>query len=277
MKFFVQSIALLCAVLMLAACSQEGVRVTASFANTQQFAEGAEVYFDDQVVGEVQEVDPSDSGATLTLRIDPEAAQQMTSNAAVVVNRLKEGAPLEIYNRNSVNAEALQNGQTIKGLDSMVQLGAWMVGDAIQLGAGTLSDYVDSFQDYLSSEKFAQDKATVKKQFDTAREQASTAIDEIGNQIESTVEQLAASEQAAAAAIDELGEELAPIAEELAGDGARLAAELERFAESLEQQAQGEKQAGEAFLASLLTTLEKLNQAMEEGVEQESKSSSDSN
>ncbi len=262
---------------MLAACSQEGVRVTANFANTQQFAEGAEVYFDDQVVGEVQEVDPSDSGATLTLRIDPEAAQQMSSNAAVVVNRLKDGAPLEIYNRNSVNAEALQDGQAIKGLDSMVQLGAWMVGDAIQLGAGTLSDYVDSFQDYLSSEKFAQDKATVKKQFDTAREQASTAIDEIGNQIESTVEQLAASEQAAAAAIDELGEELVPLAEELAGDGARLAAELERFAESLEQQTHDEKQAGEAFLASLLTTLEKLNRAMEEGVEQESKSSSKSN
>jgi ABC-type transporter Mla subunit MlaD len=254
------------AAMLLASCSDNKIEVIAHFANTHHFETGTPVYFNDEVVGQVSSIDEVETGANVTLSLNPEAADVLGSSAAAVVNRLKDGAPLELYNRSSRTTEPLQDGQTIKGLDSMLQLGAWMLGDAIQVGQGTLSEYVQSFQDYLSGDDFERDKAAVKQQFDNARDQANAAMERLGSELQATGEALAESERQAAEAIEEMGQQLAPMVEDMAGDGARLAEELQRFAESLEQQSREERQAGEAFLASLLTTLERLNLALEEGL-----------
>ena len=47
--------------------------------------------------------------------------------------------------------------------------------------------------------------------------------------------------------------------------GSLLMQQLEQFTKGLESTAQGEQQAGKNFMDSLLATLEKLNQSMEEG------------
>lgn len=250
-----------------ASCGSDKVAVTAVFSNTQDIEKGTPVFFDGQVIGEVSDVQHADHGSKIEINFDQVAASKLTSGVAVVVNRLKQGAPLELYNRESNGAQMLQDGQAIKGLDSMFQLGAWMLGDAIQLGNETVSDYVEAFTGYLESEKFARDKQVVKEQLDTAKQQANQALKQLGEELDAATRQLASSEQAAADAMRELGEELAPLVEDLAGDGAKLASELQKFAESIEQQQGDERIAGEAFLASLLQTLEQLNLAIEKGAD----------
>lgn len=263
----IHRIGLLLAMLLFAGCAEQGIQIQANFDNAQQFKPGAELYFDGQVVGSVDSVESSAEGSLVYFNIKPEMAQSLSSKSAIVVNRLKECTPLEIYNRGSNTEHPLVSGQTVKGLDSMVQLGAWMVGDAIKLGETSLSDYVQSFQDYLSGEQFQQDKDAVKQQLDSARSQAQTVVQQLEEDLQAGAEQLAATEQAAAEVLESLGEELAPIVEGLAGDGAKLAQELQQFADSLQQQNEDERLAGEAFLASLLTTLERLNQAFEDGAQ----------
>ena len=272
---------------LLSACSDSGFNVTTSFENTQDIEEGTVVYFQDQVVGTVSDVTKTQIGSAVQMTIDPQAAEKISSNAAVVVNRLKEGAPLEIYNSEGANKEFLVAGQELKGLDSMFQLGAWMVGDAIKIGTGSVSQYVDAFQEYLQGDKFQTDKAQVQEKINEATQAASEtikaveqdmseAVEEMTKDMTEAVEEMAEAEEEMAEVVEQLGDELAPMVEllndelspvvkELTKSGSLLMEQLEQFTKGLESTQQSEQQAGKHFMDSLLATLEKLNQSLEQG------------
>ena len=241
--------------LLLGACSGSGVDVTAKFSNTQDIKEQAVVYFEDQPIGEVSDVKKSQNGSIVKLSLDKDAAKNISSRAAVVVNRLKEGAPIEIYNSGDANSAPLTTGQELKGLDSMFQLGAWMVGDAIQLGSGTVSQYVDAFQEYLKGDKFQSDKAQVQTQIAQATDAAkqametverdvteaveeatgemSKAVADLGDELEPIVKEFAVAEQEMARTVEELGSELSPIIEELLGVESQMSQAVEELGTEL--------------------------------------------
>ena len=259
------SLSALLMVLMLTACDGNSIDINTTFSSTRDIQQGTPVYFENQVVGRVKDVETIVNGIKVELSLDKQLAQSIRGNAAVVVNRFKQDAPLEIYNRATAGDEKLVDGQAVVGLDSMFQLGAWMVEDAIQLGSGTVSQYVETFQDYLQSEKFQQDKEVAREQIDSARNVAQEVFKNLESELAKATEDLAASEQAAAQAVEQLGNELAPMVEDMAGGSARLMEQLEQFTEGLEQIEPGQRLAGQQFLASLLATLEQLNQSMEQG------------
>jgi len=252
--------------LMAARCSS-GVQVSAHFENTQDIKEGTVVYFENEAVGEVVDVEATNGGSVVRLALSEEAPKSISSNAAVVVNRLKQGAPLEIYNRDIAGQETLKDGQELKGFDSMLQLGAWMVGDAIQLGSGSVSDLVQSFQDYLQGDKFQQDKAEVTAQIGAATTAAQEALKTIEQDVNTAVQELVDSEGDAAKSIEQLGEELSPLVGELAKSGTILAEQLEQFTKGLQEAQNEEQQAGQTLIDSLTAMLEKLNRSMQQGAE----------
>ncbi|MBX2846865.1 MAG: hypothetical protein KTR16_00985 [Acidiferrobacterales bacterium] len=254
--------------ILLAACGSSDLEVTAQFANTQDIDEGASVYFDEQPIGEVVDTKKVGNGMSVVIELQPEAAELVSSEAAIVVNRLTQSTQLQIYNPNDASAEFVQNGQQLEGLDSMFQLGAWMVGDAIQLGSDTLNDYVGAFTEYLQSDKFQQDKNTITEQVDIVSDEAQKTIESLGIEFSNAMQDLTSSEGEAAEALEQLGEELSPVVQEIAKSGSLLMAQLEAFTESLEQTEASEQQAGQTFLESLTTTLEKLNESLDAGVEE---------
>ena len=158
--------------LFVAACGDNDLEVSTQFNNTQDIKEGAQVYFQEQPIGEVVDTDNEGNGMSVVIELDPSAAEMVSSTAAVVVNRLKESAQLEIHNPNQLTTDFVQDGQKLTGLDSMFQLGAWMIGDAIQLGSETLSEYVGAFNNYLQSDKFQQDKTVVTEQVNKVAHEA---------------------------------------------------------------------------------------------------------
>lgn len=253
--------------LILSACSSSDVEITTTFNNTKDIKEGAPVYFNDVVVGEVSDVISYQNGSRVAISLDPSAAAQLSARSAAVVNRLKDGAPLELYNRAKLTAndQALSDGQEIRGLDSIFQLGAWMIGDAIQVGMGSISQYVDSFQQYLLSDEFANDKEKIEIEVNGATMSAVQAMEAMGKDLNQAINELADSEEEIAAAVEQLGNELSPVVEELAKSGSRLAAELEKFATGLEAAAPAEQQTGQRLIDSLIAMLEKLNASMERG------------
>lgn len=127
----IKSLLLTIGILALTACGDGSVEISSRFANTNDIQKGTSVYFNDQEVGEVGDVVSEDSGSRVAIILLPDVIGQLNSRAAVVVNRVKEGSPLEIYNGDTVDSLPLQSGQEILGLDSMSQLGSWMVGDPI--------------------------------------------------------------------------------------------------------------------------------------------------
>lgn len=257
---------LLCA---LSACSDSGVEVQSTFANTKDIKQGAAVYFNEEVIGEVSDVVSLANGSRVAITLNGTQLDKLSSNSAIVVNRLKEGAPLEFYNRNADNDKPIVAGQEIRGLDSMFQLGAWMVGDAIQLGVGSISSYVDAFQEYLKSDEFQTDKENMQVSINGASVSAAEAVETVGRDLNRAIQELVESEDEIVAAVEQLGDELSPVVEEMSRSGSKLAVELDRFAEGLESSNQTEQQSGQRLLDSLIAMLEKLNDSMEQGAAQE--------
>lgn len=258
----------LCLLVFLGACSDSGVNVTTRFANTQDIEEGAVVYFENQPVGDVSDVSNTNNGSIVQLNLNEDAAKIIGGGSAVVVNRLKEGGPIEIYNPGDVANKPLTDGQELKGLDSMFQLGAWMVGDAIQVGSGSVSQYVDAFQKYLQGDEFQAGKAQVQEQIGQATNAAKEAMKTVEQDVVQAMNEVLASEGEMAKAVEDLGNELSPVVKELSKSGSLLIEQLEQFAKGLENTQQGEQQAGQNLMESLLATMEKLNQSLEEGTKQ---------
>ncbi len=262
-------LAALALIFALAACGNDGVSVTTKFANTQDIKEGTDIYLGDKVIGSVSDISKTEHGSVVKLSIDSDQAKQVHGKAAIVVNRLKDGAPLEFHNPPGAIGQGLQSGQSVEGLDSMLQLISWGVGSGISAG----SDSIAAFTEYLQSDDFAQDKASVGVAIDQGLKSAQDGLKEAGKELEKTLKDIDLSEAELAAAVEELSEEVAPMVKELAQGGAELMKELEAFTQNLEQSSAENQQSGEQFLSSLTKALEALNQSLNDGLEEGMKES----
>jgi ABC-type transporter Mla subunit MlaD len=259
-----KAVFILSVITVLTACGSSDTKISALFNNTTDIKDGEPVYIAEKQIGEVVDVQSVEGATKVTVRIEEDHFAAVRGSAALVKNRLKASAPLEIYNREGDTTD-LVDGQTITGLDSMFQLGAWMVGDAIKLGGASIGQYVDAFTKYLNSEQFENDKANVKSQIEQATQDMSVAVGTVGEQVNQAVKDLAAAEGPASEAVKQLGDELSPMVEELAGSGTAIIKQIEALTQSLADTNTQEQQAGENFLATLVETLEKLNQSFEKG------------
>lgn len=271
----------------LSACGDSGVRVTTEFRSAQGVKEGAKVYFEERGVGQVVAIDEQGSGSQgsgsqdsgsqgsgsqgsgsiVTMMIDPQAAETIDPGSAVVINRIKPGTPLEIYASASATQLGLQDGQQLKGLDSMIELVAWSLGDAFQAGSGELSGYVDSFQQYLQSDEFEEDRAQVEAGVKEMALVASTALKTVEQDLAAAMNEMTVSEDDLALAIQQLGDELSPIAEEMAKSGTDLMFELEKFTQGLDNATAEEQAAGQRLIESIIATIETLDAAAERGAQ----------
>lgn len=270
MSAFTKPLVLLLSVMMLSACGDNGVKISTDFRSAQGVKEGARIYYQEAKVGQVIEVQTigENSGSRVFMLIDLDAAAKIDAQAAVAVNRIKPGSPLEIYASAAARDFGIEDGQQLKGLNSMIELVAWSVGDAIDVGTGELAGYVDSFQDYLAGEQFEEDRARVEQGVKEMAAIASETMKTVEQDLSDAISDIAVSEEELAAAILELGDEMSPIAEEMAKSGTDLMAELEKFTNGLENATAEEQLAGQKLIDSLIETIEKLNAAAERGAEQ---------
>lgn len=248
-------------VLLLTACSND-VTVTTTLNSTRDVEEGASVYLDEKVVGEVVDVDRAEGQTILKIELDEESRVAIKQNAAVVINRLKANAPIEIYNQKT-EANSIQDGQELKGLDSMFQLGAWMVGDSLDMGADALTGYVSAFQKYLQGDNWQQDKAQITEQAQQVATAAEAVVKQAGEEVMKVTEDLKQVEGEVAAAVEQIGGDLAPVFGELAKSGQTIMQELEKLSSNLERQGDAEQAVGTQFMQSLEQALEALNDSME--------------
>jgi len=262
-------IAALALMSFLGACGSNSVDVMAKFSNTKDIKEGTTVYFEDRAVGEVEDVSGQDGGSIILLGINQDAATKISGHAAVVVNRIKPGAPLEIYNPSGDLRGPLEEGQMLQGMDSMLELMAWSVGDAINEGSKEFGSLMSGFTEYLKGDDFQRGKQEFQEQMKEAGNAAGNALRSVEQDISEAITNMVAAEEEAAQMVERLGEELSPMVAELSRSGAELSAELEKFAQGLENAAPEEQETGKRFMESLIATLEKLNESMEQGLEEQ--------
>jgi hypothetical protein len=251
----------------LSACGNSGVEVTTEFGSTRDVKEGAKIYFESHGVGQVIGISEQGMVLVVTMLIDQQEAARIDSQAAVVVNRMKLGAPLEIYASASPKAVGLIQGQQLKGLDSMLELVAWSVGDAIQAGSREISGYADSFQEYLQGETFQADRARVEEGVKEMAAVATETMRTVEQDLAEAMSEISLSEEELAAAILELGDQLSPVAGEMAKSGTDLMAELEKFSQGIDNSTAEEQASGQKLIESLIATIDKLDRAAERGAQ----------
>lgn len=264
MKLFRKTISFGLICLILSACSDNGVIVSANFANTQDIEQGTKVYFGNKIIGTVSDTSRTDFGSVVELSLDTQMSKKVNSKAAVVVNRLRTGGPLEIHNPPGSITEPLQAGQTVEALDSMLQLVGWGLSGTVTAGVQSISE----FKNYLGSDEFRREKDQLSTAIDESLSAARQSFKEAEQAIQDVSKDINLSETELAALIDELGQEMAPMVTELTKGGTQLMLELERFSNNLEQQTVLDRQRGQAFLDSLTQALQSLNQSIDDGVDQ---------
>jgi len=261
--------AIIALLLLLSACGTSGVDIRAKFSDTKNIKEGAPVYFDGHQIGEVEDISGHEDGMMVLFDVKKEAAAKISQDAAVVVNSVKPGAPLEIYNPAGALGKSLESGQTIKGMDSMMELMAWSVGDAISEGGKELKSLVTGFTEYLKGDEFQRDKAEIQQQMKAAGDAAGEAMKSAERDFSEALSNLAVVEEQAAEAVEQLGKELSPVVVELIKNGAEFSQELEKFAQRLESASPEDKKTGQRLIQSLLATMAKLSENIEkDGVPQ---------
>ena len=257
-----RALILMLSTVFLVACSSE-MQVTTTLNSTKDIQSGDLVYLSGTTVAEVAKVDQQSGKTTLTLELNNQGENAIKQNAAIVVNRLKADAPIEIYNKRG-ETELVQDGAELQGLNSMFQLGAWMVGDSLTTGKESLSEYVDAFQRYLSGDEFQQDKQAMQAAAKQLSKEVQGAAQVLTEEAKRVTKDLGITEQKAAKAIEQLGNEFAPILTECSKSGRAVVEELEKFSENMETQNPEAKELGSTILSSLLKTLEQVNNSLEE-------------
>ena len=263
--------------LMLAACSDNSFEVVAQFDNTRDIKVGTSVVWQGVSVGEVSSVTLADNGSLVQLSLNPATAAEISHQAAVVVNRIKPGAPLEIHNPAGPISQTLQAGQTIHAMDSMLELMAWSVGDALNSGGKQLTAMVEGFQDYIQGEEFQRGKQQVQQQMTDAMQTTGSALKTLEQDLVASMDNMIATEEQLATAIDDLGDELAPMVQEMSRSSAQLASQIDQFVRRMETATPEEQASGERLIRSLADMIEKMNSSLESGAIQQNKPIPDDN
>lgn len=249
--------------LLTSACSNDSVEVTAHFDNTRDIESGTKVYWQDASVGVVKSVALIDNGSQVVIGFEPAQASKISQDAAVVVNRIKPGKPLEIHNPAGPVTETLQAGQAIQAVDSMLELMAWSLGDALNSGGKQLSSMVTGFQDYVQGEEFQRNKQQFQQQVTDAIESTASALKTLEQDLTDSMQNMVATEEQMAGAIEDLGDELAPMVEEMSRSSAELSVQIDQFLQRMENATPEQRASGERLMQSLAAMLEKLNTSMQ--------------
>ncbi len=190
LKTILRPIILLMVAVFISACDFNGFNVTTSFSKAKNVPEGTIVYFDDIEIGKVSDVEVSEDRLNLKLSLDKSVAETIGSSAVVFLDHRQGIAVLEFYDRTDSENSKLENGQSVIGIGSIFQLGAWIVGSSIQQGSSAVTDILESFDGYLQSDDFESDKETIQKQIDSAGEAAKNAAVNIEAELQKIIEQL---------------------------------------------------------------------------------------
>ena len=245
---------------LLTACGSSTDVIT-TLHNPANLAEGTMVYLGGDLAGEVVDIVYDGQSATIRIELAGDHFSRVDRSAIVVQNTMKDGYPLEIHNSNTPLG-MVENGVELRGLDSMLQFGAWSIGDAISVGSETAANYLVQMQDYLESQDWEHQKQEIREQIRSAGDSATKAVNDVSKELNETVEKLRELEAEAVATSERLGEQLGQDLTDILGEfrdsGEALASELEKLAAQLDENDYGAA-AGQGFLDMLQAMLEGLN------------------
>ena len=250
------------AILLLVGCGQNS-NITTTLGPTETAIAGDPVYFQNNVIGEINSVSAESAGTQLHINLNKDAISLLSSDAVAVENTLKPNTPVEIYN-GVAEPGTLTPGSKIEGVNNMVQFGTWALGNVVGIGGVSLGDYLKQFDGYINSGDYADQQEQLIGAIQQGSELAKQTVTQIAEEIDKNINQLQEMEDQLVVAGEQIGTDVGAVVQELEKSGAEIYAELEKLGQKLESQTNPESQSDDSTMNILLAFLKGLNISLEE-------------
>lgn len=219
-------------------CSQE-THVSALFTKNAPVSSGADVRFEQNVIGEVERVSQEGDGTRAFLALDPSKSQALMKGAAALIVGTNGASNVEIFNIRS-GQQLLSDGDELVALNNTIEYVAWQSRETLDFTQNSLSEFTESMQNYFGSQQWEQHKKQMEQSLTQFGAEAQSAMTEMQQNYEALVKGLETQSKQSREAVEQQLKELTTtlqqqIQELLQNGEDALADSLQQFLDMLEQ------------------------------------------
>lgn len=224
--------------MMVYGCAQQA-QVSVPFATEVEVDAGNNVWFGQDVIGEVERVAKQDSGTRVFLSLDPDKIKSLKKGAAAMVVRRDGATGIEIFDFRS-GQQPLSGSDELTALNNGIEYIAWQSREAMDFSHQALSAFTTSMQNYFDSEEWQQQKEAMEQSLTKMGDDAQAAVMEIQRNYEAMAKELQDQSEQNRAEIERKFKETAAVLQQqikelLQSGEAALADSLQQFLDMLEQ------------------------------------------
>ena len=223
---------------LVSACAKDpGVSVV--FETAVTVSPGDDVYFADEIVGEVDKLSMENGGTRVFFHISSETLQQLRQGSAAMMATKSDKPALEIYNRRD-HPESLSGSGELVALNNSLEYLAWQAGETVGFAQASLTDMTSSLQDYFKGKEWARQKDEMERSLERLGVDAQQAMAQMETDYDALVEELETKSEKSREQIqkhyEELSANVAKQMEILLKNGEEAAAKpLRQFSEALDK------------------------------------------
>lgn len=175
---------------IIAGCAQDST-VSALFETTVTVSAGDDVYYEDEIVGEVEKVVKEDRGSRVYVSLSSGVLEGLRKGSAATMVASNGQPALEVYNRRDRN-KSLNGGDELVALNNTLEYVAWQAGETAGFAQTSLTDMTSSLKHYLDGEEWARQKEDMEQSLAQLGVDAKEAMAQMEEDYDALVEELGA-------------------------------------------------------------------------------------
>ena len=233
----IRTVALIVLSVLVTACAEDP-GVSAVFETVVTVSPGDDVYFADEIVGEVDKFGVENKGTRVYFHVSSNTLRQLRQGSAAMMVTKSDKPALEVYNRRD-HTELLPRGGELVALNNSLEYLAWQAGESVGAAQTALMAMSKSTQEYFKSKEWARQKEEMEQSLERLGVDAQRAMEQMETDYNALVEELEAKSEKSREQVlkqyDELSASVAKQMEILLKNGEEAAAKpLRQFSEALD-------------------------------------------
>ena len=217
----------------------KGTDVSVLFGTDVAVTEGSQVYYQQEIIGEVNRVSQENSDTRVHMSLDSEKLGELKKGSAALLVKRDGETNIELFNYRT-GEQSLSDGDELVALHNTMEYVAWQTGETVDFAQDTLTDMTASLRNFLQSEEWLKQKQEMQQELQRLGSDVQIAISEMQKEYEALIQEMETQSEKSRKQAEKRYQELATalkqqIAELLKSGEEVLADSLQQFLDSLNQ------------------------------------------